>query len=114
VRYDGRRLVHGEAIAIGMRLAFDFSREQGLCSGQDSVRVERHLRTVGLPTRLSEVPGGVGAAKDLMEAIRQDKKVARGALTFILVRAIGAAFIAKDVDGGAVEAFLERELGRDT
>jgi 3-dehydroquinate synthase len=114
VRYDGRRLVHGEAIAIGMRLAFDFSREQGLCSGQDSVRVERHLRAVGLPTILSEVPGGVGDAKSLMEAIRQDKKVARGALTFILVRAIGEAFIAKDVDGATVEAFLERELQRDT
>jgi 3-dehydroquinate synthase len=114
VRYDGRRLVHGEAIAIGMRLAFDFSREQGLCSGQDSVRVERHLRAVGLPTRLSEVPGGVGDAKALMDAIRQDKKVARGALTFILVRAIGQAFIANDVDGATVEAFLERQLGRDT
>ncbi len=113
VRYDGRRLVHGEAIAIGMRLAFDFSQELGLCSGQDCVRVERHLRAVGLPTRLSEVPGGAGDAAALMDAIRQDKKVARGALTFILVRAIGEAFIARDVDGDAVAAFLERELGRD-
>jgi 3-dehydroquinate synthase len=114
VRYDGRRLIHGEAVAIGMRLAFDYSREQGICPGQDSVRVERHLQAVGLPTRLSQVPGGAGGAAELMEAIRQDKKVARGALTFILARGIGQAFIAKDVEPSAIEAFLERELARDT
>jgi 3-dehydroquinate synthase len=114
VRYDGRRLVHGEAISIGMRLAFDFSKEQGLCSGQDAVRVERHLAGVGLPTRLRQVPGGVGAAVGLMDAIRQDKKVARGALTFILTRRIGDAFIARDVEPSAVASFLERECARDT
>jgi 3-dehydroquinate synthase len=114
VGYDGKRLVHGEAIAIGMRLAFDFSREQGLCAGQDSVRAARHFAAVGLPTRLQQVPGGVGSGARLMDAIRQDKKVSRGALTFILARGIGQAFIAKDVDAAAVEAFLERELGRDT
>ncbi|MGL4240343.1 MAG: 3-dehydroquinate synthase [Beijerinckiaceae bacterium] len=114
VKYDGSRLVHGEAIAIGMRLAFDFSREQGLCSGQDSVRVTRHLEAVGLPTRLSQVPGGAGTAARLMDAIRQDKKVSRGALTFILARGIGEAFIAREVEPATVEAFLERELARDT
>ncbi len=114
VRYDGRRLVHGEAIAIGMRLAFDYSRELGLCSGQDSVRVTRHFEAVGLPTRLRQVPGGVGTAQELLQAIRQDKKVSRGALTFILARGIGRAFIAKDVEAASIEAFLERELARDT
>jgi 3-dehydroquinate synthase len=113
VGYDGRRLVHGEAVAIGMRLAFDFSRELGLCSGQDAVRAARHLEAVGLPTRLGQIPGDLGGAGRLMQAIRQDKKAARGALTFILVRGIGDAFIAKDVDGASVEAFLERELARD-
>lgn len=114
VGYDGRRLVHGEAISIGMRLAFAFSQAHGLCSGQDSTRVERHLTAVGLPTRLQQVPGGVGDARALMDAIRQDKKVARGALTFILARRIGEAFIARDVDGAVVEDFLEQELSRDT
>jgi 3-dehydroquinate synthase len=110
VGYDGSRLVHGEAIAIGMRLAFDFSREQGLCTGQEAMRVRRHFERVGLPTELGDVPGGLGGAERLMEAIRQDKKVARGALTFILVRAIGEAFVAKGVDPDLVLRFLEREL----
>jgi 3-dehydroquinate synthetase len=112
VAYDGKRLVHGEAIAIGMRLAFDFSQEQGLCSGQDASRIRRHFESVGLPTELHQVPGGVGNADTLLEAIRQDKKVSRGALTFILVRSIGDSFVAKDVDATVVHAFLERQLKR--
>ncbi len=113
VRYDGRRLVHGEAIAIGMAQAFAFSREQDLCSGQDETRVRRHFQAVGLPTALKAVPGGVGTAASLLDAIRQDKKVSRGALTFILTRGIGEAFIAKGVEPGLIGAFLERELARD-
>jgi 3-dehydroquinate synthase len=111
--YDGARLVHGEGVAIGMALAHRFSRRLGLCAGQDAVRVERHLETVGLPTRLAQVPGGVGAVAELMAAIRQDKKVSRGALTFILTRGIGQSFIAKDVDPGEVECFLADELASD-
>ncbi|MEI8145335.1 MAG: 3-dehydroquinate synthase [Alphaproteobacteria bacterium] len=108
--YDSARLVHGEAVAIGMAQAFRFSAAQGLCSGDDAARVEAHLRTVGLPTRLHEIPGGVGDADRLMAAIGQDKKVSRGSLTFILARGIGASFIAKGVDGAAVKAFLTAEL----
>ncbi len=110
VGYDGARLVHGEGVAIGMRLAFDFSVAQGLCPGQDAVRVARHLEAVGLPTRLDQIPGGCGTATGLMDAIRQDKKVSRGALTFILVRGIGASFVSKDVAADDVTRFLEAEL----
>lgn len=113
VGYDGRRLVHGEAIAIGMRLAFDFSCQQGLCSGQDATRVRRHFESVGLPTELWHVPGGVGTAASLLEAIRQDKKVERGALTFILVKGIGKSFIAKDVQAEILLSFLDHALKRD-
>jgi 3-dehydroquinate synthase len=112
VAYDGKRLVHGEAIAIGMRLAFDFSQQQGFCSGQDAMRVRRHFETVGLPTELAHVPGGVGSAETLLSAIAQDKKVSRGALTFILVHGIGQSFIAKDVDADKVLRFLDQQLKR--
>jgi 3-dehydroquinate synthase len=110
VAYDGKRLVHGEAIAIGMRLAFDFSKELGLCSGQDATRIRRHFEDVGLPTELAHVPGGVGTAETLMAAIGQDKKVSRGALTFILVRGIGQSFIAKDIEADTVMRFLDQQL----
>ncbi len=111
--YDGARLVHGEGVAIGMALAHRFSNRLGHCSGQDATRVTRHLAAVGLPTRLAEVPGGAGDVEGLIRAIRQDKKVSRGALTFILTRGIGQSFIAKNIDAEAVAAFLLEELARD-
>jgi 3-dehydroquinate synthase len=108
--YDSRRLVHGEAVAIGLALAFRFSVELGLCPGQDAGRVEGHLKSAGLPTRLQDVPGGCGSADELLNAMAQDKKVKAGALTFILARGIGRSFIATGVAAEDVRRFLASEL----
>ena len=109
--YDGARLNHGEAVAIGLCLAFRFSARLGLAPGDDAGRVEAHLREAGLPTRLIDVPGGAGAVDDLLAAMAQDKKVERGALTFVLARGIGQAFVAKGIEGAEVRDFLSREAG---
>ena len=109
-RYDPARLVHGEGVAIGMALAFRFSRDLGFCPGQEAGRVEAQLKTVGLPTRIRDIPALDAGASDILAAMRQDKKVERGRLTFILARGIGESFIARDVDEASVSAFLEREL----
>lgn len=101
------RLLHGEAVSIGMCLAFAYSARLGLCPGQDAVRAVRHLESVGLPTRIAQVPGELPDTDGLMTLIAQDKKVSRGALTFILARGIGEAFIARDVDAASVRAFLD-------
>ena len=108
--YDSSRLVHGESVAIGLALAFRFSARLGLCPGQDAGRVANHLALAGLPTRLSQVPGGAGDPDALLDAMAQDKKVRDGRLTFILARGIGQSFIAPDIDGAEVRAFLEDEL----
>nr|WP_279292735.1 3-dehydroquinate synthase [Methylobacterium goesingense] len=108
--YDSARLVHGEAVAIGLALAFRFSARLGLCPGQDAGRVANHLALAGLPTRLQTVPGGCGDADALVAAMAQDKKVRDGALTFILARGIGQSFIAPGIDGAEVRAFLAAEL----
>jgi 3-dehydroquinate synthase len=104
------RLLHGEAISLGMVCAFEFSARRGLLATADAARVERHLAATGLPTRLRQVEGGLPDAERLMELIGQDKKVKRGKLTFILARGIGAAFIAPDVDAAEVRAFLIEKL----
>lgn len=109
-RYDSSRLVHGEAVAIGLCLAFRFSQRLGLCPGQDAGRVAAHLASVGLPTRLQDVPGGTGTASEIVEAMTQDKKVKRGALTFILAHGIGRSFIAPGVTAETVGDFIESEL----
>ena len=110
VGYDGARLVHGEAVAIGLACAFRFSTRQGLCPGQDTQRVIAHLRMVGLPTHIADIPGFEDDAVTILEAMRQDKKVRRGALTFILANGIGQSFIARNVADDNVLAFLREDM----
>jgi 3-dehydroquinate synthase len=104
------RLLHGEAVAIGLALAFAFSARLGLLPQGEAERVARHLATVGLPTHPASVPGGLPGADGLMERMAQDKKVRRGKLTFILARGIGASFVAADIDPAQVRAFLAEKL----
>ncbi|SEQ30620.1 3-dehydroquinate synthase [Devosia sp. YR412] len=100
------RLLHGEGVAVGMVLAHGFSARLGLAPSQDTGRIAAHLKSSGLPTTLGDIPGTLGSTETLMAAIAQDKKVSRGALTFILTHGIGQAFIEKNVDGTAVAAYL--------
>jgi 3-dehydroquinate synthase len=104
------RLLHGEAVALGMALAFEFSARKGLIASAETARASAHLAAVGLPTHLEEVPGGAPGVDALMDLIAQDKKVKRGKLTFILVRGIGKAFVENDVDAAEVRAFLADKI----
>ena len=107
--YDSSRLVHGEGVSIGMVLAHEFSARMNLASPDDARRVERHLKEVGLPTRMSDIPGDLPPAETLMDAIAQDKKVKSGKLTFILTRGIGQSFVADDVPASEVISFLREK-----
>jgi 3-dehydroquinate synthase len=104
------RLLHGEAVALGMTLALAFSARLGLLAPTEADRVTAHLAGVGLPTRASDIPGDPPSLERLMELIAQDKKVQRGKLTLILARGIGRSFIAPDVDAADVRAFLAQKL----
>jgi 3-dehydroquinate synthase len=104
------RLLHGEAVAAGMALAFEFSARLGLLPPAEAERAIRHLAEVGLPTRPKDIAGGLPDADALMALMAQDKKVKRGALTFILVRGIGAAFVERGVDAVQVRGFLSEKL----
>jgi 3-dehydroquinate synthase len=104
------RLLHGEAIALGMSLAFEFSARRGLVPPREAERAIAHLAATGLPTHVSDIPGGWPSVDGMMDLIAQDKKVSRGRLTFILARAIGDAFVARDVDAGEVRAFMAEKL----
>ena len=106
------RLLHGEAIAFGMALAFEFSARRRLMPKAEADRVIRHLAAVGLPTHVKDIAGDAPGIDALMDLISQDKKVKHGKLAFILARGIGAAFIAHDVDAAEVKSFLAEKLGR--
>jgi 3-dehydroquinate synthetase len=106
------RLLHGEAIAIGMRLAFTFSAELGLCSPGDAVRVERHLAAVGLPIKIAAIQGAKPTPDEILRLMAQDKKVKGGRLALVLVRGIGGAFVEHDVKLDRLTAFLAQECAR--
>ena len=103
------RLLHGEAISIGMVLAHRYSTKIGIANGQDAVRVTNHFKAVGLPTELNDIPGPLASTEELMHHIAQDKKVSRGTLTFILTNGVGKAFIQKGCDPHSISAFLEEQ-----
>ncbi len=105
------RLLHGEAVAIGICLAFELSRELGLVDAASVQRVTAHLAAAGLPTRIADIPGAPGPdARTLTAIMGQDKKVRDGRLTFILVRGIGAAFVSRDVGAATAQDFLVRRI----
>jgi 3-dehydroquinate synthase len=104
------RLLHGEAVAAGIALAFAFSARQRLIAAADAERAIRHLAAVGLPTAPKDIPGTLPGVDRLMDLIAQDKKVKHGMTTFILVRGIGAAFVENGVDQNEVRAFLSEKL----
>ncbi len=105
--YDGR-LLHGEAVAIGMVLAFRLSHRAGLCRESDADRVEAHLAAVGLPTRISMIfPPLDVDAQTLAGLMKTDKKMEQGRLRFIVVNGIGKAHVSADIDPQDVLAVLE-------
>jgi 3-dehydroquinate synthase len=95
------RLLHGEAVAAGIVLAFDFSAARGICPPDDSARVRARLAGVGLPVR---VPAN---AARLIAHMRRDKKSEHGRLPLILVRGIGKAYVERGVELTEIEAFLD-------
>ena len=109
--YDGR-LLHGEAVSIGMVMAFNLSYKMGLVQKEEVERVEEHLMSVGLPTRASAISPALRVSADsLIEMMHSDKKVKRGKINFILARRIGNAFVSDDVPLYLVKEVLIESLG---
>ena len=93
----GSKLVHGEAVSIGMVMAFDLSVMLGLCVAENAVRLRRHLVKMGLPVSPIDIAGITWNADDLIDIMGKDKKVSQGMMTFILAKSIGNSFVTNDV-----------------
>ncbi len=94
-------ILHGEAVAVGIGLAFKLSAALGLCSEADAARVVAHMAAVGLPAELRMLNRRFSAER-LTGHMRRDKKMRDGALHFVLARGIGQAFTSSDVPPEAV------------
>lgn len=110
--YNGS-LLHGEAVSIGIILAMELSAAMNLCSQDDIRRVEDHFLNIGLPTRVSAIENFKTDIDALMEIMRRDKKVTSGTMVFILMNAIGEAFVSRNVDESVVREVLKNALGGD-
>ena len=104
--YDGR-LLHGEAVAAGIGLAFDLSAHLTMCDATDAQRAKAHFLEHDLPAGLASLPAGHAPANNLIAHMRKDKKVLNGQMRFVLAKAIGDAFVSADVPMDAVETVIE-------
>ncbi|MGG7644618.1 3-dehydroquinate synthase [Rhodovulum sp. YNF3179] len=104
------RLLHGEAVAVGCALAFEFSARLGLCAQEAPSRVRAHLGQMGMLTDIADIPGELPDTAGLIQLMMQDKKVRGGRLRFVLARDIGAAFVAEEVDGDVLQEMLSEAL----
>ncbi len=100
------RLLHGEGVAIGMVLAFRLSEKLGLSPAGDTARLIVHLKSVGLPTDIADIPGPRPDAGTLLGHMAHDKKAKGGKVMYVLVRGIGQAFTTTDVPEDALRAVL--------
>ncbi len=107
----GDRLLHGEGVALGMVLAAGYSARRGDLVPHDAERVARIISASGLPSEIADLGMACDGAR-LVDHMRHDKKAEGATLPFLLLRGIGAAYLARDVDLHDVEVFLDRELRR--
>lgn len=103
-------MTHGEAVAAGLALAFQYSAQRGDCPQTDADRVSAHLRAAGLPDGPKALPGGPFDPARLVDRIRHDKKNSGGTITLVLARSIGDAFIAPGMDADDLNRFLKSRM----
>jgi 3-dehydroquinate synthase len=109
--YDGR-LLHGEAVSIGMCMAFDLSSRMNLCPRENYQRVERHLSDVGLPTRAAFIePSLKTSVDDLIDLMKRDKKSSGGRMRFVVPGGIGHTYLSDDVPEEIVREVVKDSLG---
>ena len=102
-------LLHGEAVGLGIAQAVQLSDHLGICPEADAQALVKHLAKAGLPVSQADIKGGPFKATDLVNAMAQDKKVSQGVMTFILMKAIGEAFITNEVSASQLTAFLQNQ-----
>ncbi|MEZ5743263.1 MAG: 3-dehydroquinate synthase [Sphingomonadaceae bacterium] len=103
------RLLHGEAVAIGMVLAAQYSARRGLMSAESTERIAEHFDAAGMRAQVAQL--GLNCdGQTLVGHMLHDKKMDAGTLPFLLMKGIGQTYLDREVDLGDVAAFLDGEL----
>ncbi|MCP4394992.1 MAG: 3-dehydroquinate synthase [Alphaproteobacteria bacterium] len=107
--YDAEKILHGEAVAVGIILAFDLSVQMGLCSLEEALIVKSHIKKVGLPSTIREIRHDFDVDR-LLEHMTGDKKVKDGKVVFVLPKGIGKCFICDTVKMDDVREVLQKSI----
>ena len=110
INYDSKKLIHGEAVAIGMAFAFKISTYMNLCSEKEAERCIGLISKFNLPTKLKDINRINISSKELLNKFYLDKKVKNGKITLILSNGIGSALIKNDVNEKTLKKFLNELL----
>ncbi len=97
--------LHGEAVAAGMVVAAALSADLGHISQVDSGRVKALVKRAGLPVTLPDIDSA-----RYLDLMRVDKKADGGTIRYVLLKSLGAAFVAAVPDAQVLpvlEAHIE-------
>jgi len=108
-KYDGT-IIHGEAVSIGICLAFKLSSKMGYCAQSETERVVSFFKKLTLPTSLQEVKYLSITTSKMLKKFKYDKKNMNNQLTFILNEKIGKSFVKKNMDENILTKFLNYEI----
>ena len=101
------RLLHGEAVSIGIMLAAEVSRRMKFCNTTVLERIRKHFNKTGLKTFISEVDFSFPSSDELVNLMFKDKKVTNGLMNFVMLKGIGEAFTTNSVDISVVKDTID-------
>ena len=107
--FDGR-IIHGEAVSIGICLAFKLSNKLCFCSTDDTKKVINLFQKSKLPTSLRDIKKLSISTSGMIQKFKLDKKNRQNELTFILNKRIGESFIKHNVSVNVLTQFLNEEI----
>ena len=108
--YDGR-LLHGEAVAIGLVLAGKLSERLGYLTREESARISSHLIRLGLMTRIADIDPPISLkAEQILSLMQKDKKMTASGLNFVVMQKLGRAQLDGTATPEQVTAILHESL----
>lgn len=102
---DYDEYLHGEAVAIGMRMAANLSLRLEMCSSDDAARVEHVLDMYGLDLNMPKL-----TADEMIGAMKLDKKVQDGKIRVVLMTEIGNVRVVELSDHALLSETIDSKL----
>ncbi|MFK7867475.1 MAG: 3-dehydroquinate synthase [Alphaproteobacteria bacterium] len=109
VNFDDR-LLHGEAVAVGMGLALTLSSQLGYCNPAAGERLKAHFDALNIIALPAQIQNTLLDPKALSDAMAHDKKVKAGRITLVLARDIGQAFLDNQTNFQSLTEFWADQL----